>query len=93
MAPKKKSKKQPAKKQPKKVVDPNIEDVYETEVSFMCPKRGLVKQKVKVKKYKTRCTDTLDVIGTETDSDLLDKIEKEDDGLSIYSEEELSKED
>ena len=32
--------------------DPTIEDIVEVEVEFMCPKRGLVKQKVKMKKLK-----------------------------------------
>lgn len=30
---------------------PTVEKIYETEIEFMCPVRGLVKQKVKVKKY------------------------------------------
>jgi hypothetical protein len=32
---------------------PEIESVYETEIEFTCPVRGLVKQKVKVKKFKS----------------------------------------
>jgi len=32
--------------------DPTIEEIVEIEVEFMCPKRGLVKQKVKMKKLK-----------------------------------------
>lgn len=32
--------------------DPTIEDIIEVEVEFVCPKRGLIKQKVKMKKLK-----------------------------------------
>ena len=32
--------------------DPTIEEIVEVEVEFMCPKRGLVKQKVKMKRLK-----------------------------------------
>ncbi len=32
--------------------DPMVEEIVEVEVEFMCPKRGLVKQKVKMKKLK-----------------------------------------
>lgn len=30
---------------------PTLEKTYETEIEYTCPVRGLVKQKVKVKKY------------------------------------------
>lgn len=32
---------------------PVLEETYETEIEFTCPVRGLVKQKVKVKKFKS----------------------------------------
>lgn len=32
--------------------DPTVEDVVEEWIEFTCPKRGLVRQKVKVKKLK-----------------------------------------
>lgn len=32
---------------------PVPDSIYETEIEFMCPVRGLVKQKVKVKKFKS----------------------------------------
>lgn len=32
---------------------PELDSEYETEIEFTCPVRGLVKQKVKVKKYKS----------------------------------------
>lgn len=81
------------KKANKEKLDPSIEEVYEQEVTFMCPIRGLVKQKVKIKKYKSRSTDVPVVIGSESDSDLISKIDEKDDGLSIYSEEELKEGD
>lgn len=31
---------------------PAPEKIYETEIEYMCPVRGLIKQKVKVKKYR-----------------------------------------
>lgn len=31
---------------------PVPENIYETEIEFICPVRGLVKQKVKVKRYR-----------------------------------------
>jgi hypothetical protein len=77
-------KKPPAEKKPKK--DPRIEEIYEEEVEFMCPVRGLVKQKVKIKRFKP---------ATELDArqrlmisinELTAKLEEADDGLSIYSD-------
>lgn len=49
-----KKSKSKAVKKPKKVIfdDPLIEDIYETYIEFVCPKRGKVRQKVQVKKYK-----------------------------------------
>lgn len=32
--------------------DPTIEEIVEVEVEFICPKRGKIKQKVKMKKLK-----------------------------------------
>jgi len=65
--------------------DPRIEEVYEEEVTFQCPVRGTVKQKVKIKRFKP---------ATEHDpkhlvvsiSELTEKLDEKDDGLSIYSE-------
>jgi hypothetical protein len=67
--------------------DPRIQNVYETEVEFMCPVRGLVKQKVKVKKFKQPSSEQRFPLPTSSDS--LSAIEeKEGDGLSIYQEDE-----
>jgi hypothetical protein len=68
----------------KERVDPRVEKVYEETVTFTCPVRGLVKQKVKIKRYKP-----LSEIGEKhivQADELIDKIENEDDGLSIYKE-------
>lgn len=79
-----KPKKPIAEKKPRK--DPRIEEIYEEEVTFTCPVRGLVTQKVKVKRYKP---------ATELDArqrlmvsinELTSKLEEADDGLSIYSD-------
>ena len=39
-----------SKSKPKR--DPRIEEIYEEEVTFQCPVRGLVRQKVKIKRFK-----------------------------------------
>lgn len=41
---------------------PELESTYETEIEFTCPVRGLIKQKVKVKKYKSIEARTVDDI-------------------------------
>ena len=48
-------------------VDPNVEEVYEEEVTFMCPTRGLVKQKVKIKRYKSLTINNPHIIGPDED--------------------------
>lgn len=74
----------PEKKQkPKR--DPRIEQVYEQEVSFMCPVRGLVKQKVKIKRFKTLEEQTSKHLVATID-ELTSALDEKDDGLSIYSD-------
>lgn len=41
------------KKTTSKPEKPSLEKTYETEIEYMCPVRGLIKQKVKVKKYES----------------------------------------
>jgi hypothetical protein len=71
-------------KKPRK--DPRIESTFEETITFTCPKRGLVTQKVKVKRYKP--------LGEQANrhvlnsNDAVDKLEEQDDGLSIYSDAE-----
>jgi hypothetical protein len=71
-------------------VDPNVEDESYEEIEFNCPVRGKVKQKVKVKKLKAREYDDTQIIGAK---DPNAEIEERDDGLSIFTEEELGKDD
>jgi hypothetical protein len=67
--------------------DPRIEEMYEEYIEFMCPIRGLVKQKVKVRKFKPLSSEQLQPIAA---GDPLADIESKDDGLSIYAEDEPS---
>jgi len=83
-------KKKKVKAKTTKKADPNVEKEYFKEVTFICPVRGKITQKVKVKKLKTRDVGDTQLIKA---SDTNSEIEKEDDGLSIYSEEDLGKED
>lgn len=69
--PVKKKKKSPKIVQPKKrkqaILDPNVEEIYEETITFNCPQRGKVSQKVKVKRYKSRIIETPHIIGPEED--------------------------
>lgn len=87
-APVKPNKSKPAKaekvteqKKPRK--DPRIEEIYEETVSFTCPVRGLVTQKVKIKRFKSFGEQAKHVL---TGNEVVDKLEEQDDGLSIYNE-------
>jgi len=73
-----------------KKVDPNVEDEAYEEIEFDCPVRGRMKQKVKVKKLKSREYGDTHVIGAK---DPNAEIEERDDGLSIFTEEELGKDE
>lgn len=65
--------------------DPRIEEVYEEEVTFRCPTRGLIKQKVKIKRFKPLAEQESKHLIASI-SELVDKLEEQDDGLSIYSD-------
>jgi hypothetical protein len=86
-----KSKKKPtpakpkATPKPKPKRDPRIEEIYEEEVTFTCPVRGLVKQKVKVKRFKPLAEQESKHLVVSI-TELVDKLEEKDDGLSIYSD-------
>jgi hypothetical protein len=64
--------------------DPRIEEIYEEEVEFMCPVRGLVKQKVKIKRYKS--LQEIEERRLIASRDALSQLEETDDGLEIYSD-------
>jgi hypothetical protein len=83
--PKKTKKSEPKEKKPKEKKDPRIEETYEEEVSFMCPVRGLVKQKVKVKKFKPLNQQDPKYRIAPID-ELTAKLDSEDDGMSIYND-------
>jgi hypothetical protein len=85
--PKKKTKKSAPKekKAPKERKDPRIEETYEEEVSFMCPIRGLVKQKVKVKRFKPLNQQDIRYRIVPID-EIVAKLDNQDDGMAIYSD-------
>lgn len=66
--------------------DPTIEEIVEQEVEFICPVRGKIKQKVKIKRLKKLIVDNRTAI--KATEDALDALDKEDDGLTIYNENE-----
>lgn len=60
--------------------DPQVEEIVEVEVEFMCPKRGLVKQKVKMKKLKAVTHDPhRKFVGA---SDIINDLEAKEDDIS-----------
>ena len=89
MPPKKKKKKiNTLKKKPKVKVeakDNRIEEVYEEVVYYNCPVRGRVSQKVKIKRYKS-LMDQMRPKHILDSKDPLDRIDSQDDGLSIYND-------
>ena len=56
-------------------------ETYETEIEFTCPVRGLVKQKVKVKRYQSGVEQN--VINTLPSSALTDKLDAKYSGLLL----------
>jgi hypothetical protein len=54
--------------------EPELSEVYETEIEFTCPVRGLVKQKVKVKRYKSVSNQPVeDILPSKNIADKLDQ--------------------
>lgn len=60
-----------------------LEEVYEKEITFTCPKRGLVKQKIKVKRLKTPDNNNVSYVSP-GEPNALDIIESKESGLEIY---------
>jgi hypothetical protein len=79
------------KKPKKEKKDLNVIGVYEETITFMCPVRGLVTQKVKVKRYRSE-KDKYKALLQSKEEELILQAEGDDDGLSIYSQEEIEKE-
>lgn len=75
-------KKPKSKTEPK---DPRIEETYEETIWFNCPNRGRVSQKVKVKRYKS-LIEQMNQKHILDSKDPLDRIDAQDDGLSIYND-------
>ena len=59
--------------------DPQVEEIVEIEVEFMCPKRGLVKQKVKMKKLKKVTVEQKVFMGAK---DIIDDLESKEEDIS-----------
>jgi hypothetical protein len=70
-------------KKPKETNNPMVEEIVEREITFTCPVRGKVTQKVKVKKVKAA---DHKVGITVVSSDALNDLEKDDDGLKMFEE-------
>jgi len=83
---KKSAPKETKPKERKERKDPRIKETYEEEISFMCPVRGLVKQKVKVKKFKPLNQQGLRYGIAPPIDELVAKLDTEDDGMAIYSD-------
>ena len=66
----------------KEKVDHRVEREYEEWVEFTCPKRGKVRQLVKVRRYKTLTEEGEKHLLSP--SEVLDNLDKKDDGLHIY---------
>lgn len=59
--------------------DPQVEEIVEEWVEFMCPKRGLVRQKVKIKKLKKVTSEQKVFMGAK---DIIDDLEAQEKELS-----------
>ena len=59
--------------------DPQVEEVVEEWVEYTCPKRGKVRQLVKVKKLKKFTVDQRAIIGGK---DVIDDLESKEDSVS-----------
>lgn len=59
--------------------DPAIAHIYETEIEFVCPVRGKVKQKVKVKRYQS--INPEQVNETLSSQSIAEKLDKQCSGL------------
>jgi hypothetical protein len=78
-------KKQQEPKVAKQRKDPRIEEIYEEEVTFTCPVRGVVKQKVKIKRFKPATEQEHKHLIVSL-NELTEALDEKDDGLSIYSD-------
>lgn len=75
----------------KPVKGPVLESTYETEIEFMCPVRGLVKQKVKVKRYQGSIPTP--IVDIRPSSALTDQLDAKHSGLMLDDSTVEDKED
>lgn len=59
--------------------DPKVEEIVEVEIEFNCPVRGLIKQKVKMKKMKKVIVDERVFVGAQS---IIDDLEKEETSIA-----------
>lgn len=59
--------------------DPQVEEIVEVEVEFICPKRGKIKQKVKMKRLKAVTSEQKTFIGAQN---IIDDLEAKEEELS-----------
>jgi len=64
----------------------HTEGTYETWVEYICPVKGKVRQKVKVKKLKTAATNFIHTVGS-SDS-IMNSADKEDSGSGVGNTEQ-----
>jgi hypothetical protein len=66
------------------IKDPRIEHIYEKEITFTCPVRGVVTQRVKVKRYKPLGQQESKTLVAPM-NEFVETLEEKDNGLSIYN--------
>ncbi len=67
--------------------DPRVQEVYEKEIEYVCPVRGKVKQKVKIKRYKTLAE--IEQKSVIYGSSSIDHLDEKDDGLNMFGDGEV----
>lgn len=59
--------------------DPQVEEIVEEWIEFICPKRGLVRQKVKVKRLKKVTTESKIFMGAQS---IIDDLEAKESSIT-----------
>lgn len=72
---------------------PVLEKTYETEIEYMCPVRGLVKQTVTVKKYQSQDEAIHSVENVRHSSSVADLLDRKHSGLPALDDSEEDIED
>jgi hypothetical protein len=80
---KRKNKPQPEKPPKAKRKDPRVEYEYEKEITYWCPVRGWVTEKIMVKRCKTKQIDDPRRCAPKVDFDLKELLDEIDDKLTI----------